>query len=699
MYPLQSGDEAVPLLPAPVSASVSVRAQPGARDAPVVRRPNGFGGWFLRGIGALWLNLNRNLGRKILGMLVVVFLCALTAIGATVYLSWQLKGASAAINDAGSLRMRTYQMGYHLAQGPREGQSTQDFADRIHKDVVRFDAILDTLIEGDRSRPLFIPRDRGIPEAFDALHADWTEALRPHLIALADQPEPDRQQVVLARFDQVAPDFVDAINGLVGEMEASYEESTNLLQAMQILLAVLAVIGTLALIRFFEAQVIRPVARLAAGMRRMESEDLGVRVTIDSDDELGRLAQGFNRTAAHLQDLYDTLEARVATKTRTLTVKNRELEILYALTGFLQEAADIDTLCKGFLDKLQNTLGADAAAIRFYDNDAENLCLSYCNGLDDSFIEREALMKCASCLCGDPVAKRMSFITNLDDAVIPLDNDVCRQSGFLSISASPITAGKRPIGMFNLFFRKRDALDPSDRMMLATLGEQLGGAIDKLRLQARERELAVFEERNLLARELHDSIAQGLAFTNLQIQMLETALKRQDYPALESTIKMVRQGLQESYDDLRELMVHFRSRVDHRDLDSAISAALKRLSEQSNLLTHFDVRGDGAPIDPETETQLLYIIQEALSNIRKHANAKRVEVSLVRNTLGCEVTIRDDGVGFEYHQAVPDEQGHLGLEIMRERASNIGARVTVLSRSGQGTEVRLHLPGRLKEVA
>lgn len=689
MFQLQSG--------AVTEASVERTDRQNTPGAPSDAHDAGIGGWFLRKISVFKQNFNLSLGRKILGMLLIFFLAALVAIAGTIYLSWQLKGASAAINDAGSLRMRTHQIGYHLAHGPRENADPASFGGKLSDLVGRFDSILDTLIRGDRARPLFIPQDRGIPEAFDALRLTWLNELRPDLIGLANDATLERLPDVLQHFDLIAPGFVGEINSIVGEMEISYEFRTNLLQATQILLALLAVIGTLALIRFFEAQVIRPVGQLAEGMRRMESDDLGVRITVDSQDEFGRLAHGFNRAAAHLQDLYATLEARVDTKTRSLTAKNRELEILYVLTGFLQEPSDVDALCKGFIDRLQGILGADAAAIRLYDGRSENLCISYCNGLEDGFLEREALMKCSDCLCGDPVDKRISFIVNLDEAVIPIEADTCRKQGFESISASPITTGKRPIGMFNLFFRRRDALDPSDRMMLATLGEQLGAAIDNLRLRARERELAVVEERNLLARELHDSIAQGLAFTNIQIQMLETAIKRQDYPALENIIKMVRQGVQESYDDLRELMVHFRSRVDHRDLDSAILAALKRLAEQGDIVTHFDARGGGAPLDTETETQLLYIIQEALSNIRKHANAKRVDVSLMRNLQGFEVVIRDDGTGFD--ATLSSGEDHIGLEIMRERASRIGARVTVLSRPGQGTDVRLHLPSRLKEVA
>lgn len=651
-------------------------------------------------LSRLWQDLNRNLARKILGILVCFFLVALCAISVTLFVSWQLKGASAAINDAGSLRMRTHLIGYHVARNIENIDAPQQFAETLASYIHDFEVTLNTLINGDRKRPLFIPSDRGIPEGFSALRDQWNNGLRPELNALVANPEHQRLHQTFAYFEASAPSFVTQINNLVAEMEISFEHNTNVLQASQIMLVLLAVIGTLALIRFFEGQVIGPVEALGKGMSRMQAEDFGVRVSIGSTDEFGRVGEGFNRTAAHLQDLYSTLEERVSSKTRSLTAKNRELEILYSITGFLHEPTDIDSLCKGFLKRVQDSLGADASAIRLFDSQSENLCMTYYEGLSDEFVLREALLKCSQCLCGEAAEKRVSFIYKIDNKQTPVTMDACQRAGFATIGAAPITVAKRPIGMFNLFFRSKESLDASDRMMLATLGEQLGAAIDNLRLQARERELAVSEERNLLARELHDSIAQGLAFTNLQVQMLESAIKRQDMAVLEKTAKMIRQGVQESYDDLRELMVHFRARIGHLDLDTAIAAALKRLTDQTGLVSNFDASGGGAPLDPETETQLLYIVQETLSNIRKHAKAQRITVNLQRNPEGLNVIIRDDGIGFEAVDRSSDgPKGHMGLEIMRERAMRIGAQVTVLSRPGKGTEVRLNLPRQIKEAA
>jgi two-component system, NarL family, nitrate/nitrite sensor histidine kinase NarX len=308
------------------------------------------------------------------------------------------------------------------------------------------------------------------------------------------------------------------------------------------------------------------------------------------------------------------------------------------------------------------------------------------------------VLACTECMCGAAVQRNVTLFTETDVPNAAISLDTCRRSGFNAVSATTITVGNRPIGIFNLYFKQAHALGEPDRQMLETLGQQLGAGLDNLRLQASERELAVSEERTLLARELHDSIAQALAFINLQAQMLEFALERHDEDEMRDILKMVRQAVQESYEDVRELLVHFRTRVGQQDLDTAIEAALRRLAEQSGMRTDFDVQGEGTALDPETEAQLLYIVQEAFSNVRKHAQAHTVTVRLRRSRDGLSVIVRDDGVGFDEGAAPADgHQAHIGLQIMRERALRVGAQVSVRSSHDKGTEIRLELPRKHEE--
>ena len=225
-------------------------------------------------------------------------------------------------------------------------------------------------------------------------------------------------------------------------------------------------------------------------------------------------------------------------------------------------------------------------------------------------------------------------------------------------------------------------------------------AIENQRLRAREKELAVSEERNLLAQDLHDSIAQGLAFLNIQVQLLQDSLRKGRSEEAMQTAGQLREGVQESYDHVRELLVQFRTRVHQSDLDSAIVAALEKFEAQTGIATNFERDGNGVPLDPDTEIQIMHIVQESLSNIRKHARAGRVGVTVRRSRDGLEVEVADDGGGFDpVNEPKVRSDHHVGLQIMRERAQRIGGECQITSEPGKGALVRLVLPRKQARVA
>jgi two-component system nitrate/nitrite sensor histidine kinase NarX len=148
----------------------------------------------------------------------------------------------------------------------------------------------------------------------------------------------------------------------------------------------------------------------------------------------------------------------------------------------------------------------------------------------------------------------------------------CIREGFATATAFSIVYDKHRSASSISISVSPHPLDPSQEMhLLETLGQHLGVAIENQRLKSREKELAVSEERNLLAQELHDSIAQGLAFLNIQVQLLQDSLRKGNAEEAMQTAGQLREGVQESYDDVRELLVHFRTRVHQSDLDTAIA--------------------------------------------------------------------------------------------------------------------------------
>lgn len=636
------------------------------------------------------------LSRKIVGMLVVFFVIATGAIGMTLLLSWQLEGVAAAINDAGSQRMRAYRMGHLMARGLEA--HGEEMARSLNEEMQRFDKMLRDVKQGDPLRPLSSARNSEVVQRLQAVEKTWQATVRPLVVAYLGGVGGEREAVV-ERFDTELEPFVSTINEVVLAMERSYAHDTNLLRTVQAAHVLLAFAGLALLISFLLRLVIRPVDVLHAGMQRMTGNDLTVRLPVASDDELGGLASGFNLMAEHLQSVYATLEDRVEAETRRLAQRNRELGILYDVASFLSEPAPLETLCEGFLDRIKTALGADGGAVRLYMPQSEKLYLMTHDGLSDDFIASEGQMNCADCLCGQVF--QSSSPVAFDTAKPPpgMRLRTCVREGFATATAFSILYDKQRLGVYNIYFRRPQALSEQEIQLLETLGQHLGVAIENQRLKSREKELAVSEERNLLAQELHDSIAQGLAFLNIQVQLLQDSLKKGRVDEALQTAGQLREGVQESYDDVRELLVHFRTRVHQSDLDSAINAALEKFEGQTGIKTDFERRGSPVPMPPTDEIQIMHIVQESLSNIRKHARAGHVQVLVDQDMTHSRISVVDDGVGFD-PQTDPNCQSdrHVGLKIMRERAHRIGGECRITSQPGQGTCVTLTLPKENREA-
>ena len=633
----------------------------------------------------------QKLSAKLVGIQVIFLAVALISIGLTLVVSWRLEGSAAAINDAGSLRMRTYRLAY-LTEELARTASPSGNGPAITRDIAAFDDVVATLRHGDPGRPLFVPKTDAIAAQFAVFDREWA-ALKP---ALERAAAGDPQALSRARIER----FVGEVNAFVATLEQDITRTTSLLRTIQLALVALAIVGALALIYLSFLFIIRPVHQIEDGLRRMAEGDFAARVPAQSKDEFGALAEGFNHMAAHLEESYRLLEGRVAEKTRSLAEQNARLATLYDMTAFLNAPNTQEELCRGFLRRLLVATGAAAGAVRLVARDGETLHLFVEEGLPAAFASKEHCLQRGECACGEAAAKSVGIVHVLGAKRSPITMTLphCRDAGFALVSAYPIAAQHQVLGVYNLFHREPRDIGSAERHMLDSLGQHLGVAIESLRLVSSERELALAEERNLLAQELHDSIAQALAFLNLQVQMLRKALSAREADEAARVLEEIQAGVQESYADVRELLVHFRTRTGEGDVEHGIRTMLAKFQHQTGIPAELHASGSTVPLAPDTQMQAMHILQEALSNVRKHARASRVDVELARGP-GYRFVVRDDGRGFDPAAAPADTADHVGLRIMRERAARIGGEVRVSSRPGGGTEVVLTLPVAQREAA
>lgn len=430
----------------------------------------------------------------------------------------------------------------------------------------------------------------------------------------------------------------------------------------------------------------RTVDRLRHGLQSLERGALGARVAEDSLDEFGELARGFNRMAQRLESVYRGMEDEVRRKTADLRLEQQRLAALYEATAFAAGAASQRELAAGFTDRMRRVAGADAVMLRWMDPSQQRMVLLAAQGLPPALLEAERCLAPGECHCGSPRPQARVI------AIAPVGGQEsrCAKAGFVAVTTVALTVQGRVMGEVDLLFREMPQPTKADRELLDSLASHLATAMDGLRSEALRREAAVAEERGMLARELHDSIAQGLAFMKIQLQLLKDARQAGDSAGAARLIEELELGLKESTADVRALLMHFRTRTDGDDLLPALQQTLQKFRLQSGLQAELKVDGHGAPLPADVQVQLLHVVQEALANVRKHAQAQRVQVSLAHQP-HWQIDVRDDGCGFDAALDAHDDS-HVGLRIMRERAAKVGAAVALESQPGAGTLVRISLP-------
>ena len=187
---------------------------------------------------------------------------------------------------------------------------------------------------------------------------------------------------------------------------------------------------------------------------------------------------------------------------------------------------------------------------------------------------------------------------------------------------------------------------------------------------------------------------QSLAFLKIQAGLLRSSIAKNDGIKTAHAMNELDQGLKESIADVRELLLHFRTRTQSDDIDTAIQETLQKFQHQSGITVVRKIFGDGLPLAQDVQIHVLHVLQEALSNIRKHANAKNVSIEIKKGETWCFI-VCDDGVGFDGE--LERTQLQVGLNIMRERAAQIKAEVEINSQAGYGTVVKLLVPGAQKQ--
>ncbi|MCL7769760.1 nitrate/nitrite two-component system sensor histidine kinase NarQ [Pasteurella multocida] len=448
-----------------------------------------------------------------------------------------------------------------------------------------------------------------------------------------------KQREINAYKNEIA-DYVAQVDQFVFTLQR-FAEKKWIIAVLIMSLSMLSIIAMVAYVVWYaRKEVVMPLKQLTQASIQVQMRQFShVKVDTQKEDELGNLARAFSQMSSELEKLYSSLEESVNEKTQKLRQTNRSLTMLYEssqqlTTTNVDESILQHVLKNIFISEHLRYMalvveGAEHWNIRFGQKQANQDCQEVTLQIEDEKLA--VLYWQAGFPCPDP--RTMRNIAQI-------------------LSRT-------------LYFHKT---------------------------QRQQQQLLLMEERAIIARELHDSLAQVLAFLQIQLTLLKHNINQKSEDAAQQSINIIasfEQALRDGYVQLRELLATFRLTVQEANLKLALEQVVDSLRNQTDIQMCVQCSLPAQSFNAKQLVHILQIVRESVLNAIKHSKGNRIEVIAHINEDGeYEFIVRDDGIGIP---SLEEPEGHYGLNIMHERATQLNAHLRIANRPSGGTEIKLTL--------
>lgn len=609
-----------------------------------------------------------------------IAMAAITLLGvigmaSSIIIAGMTQGSAVTIDVAGSLRMQSYRMASLIMAAQK--QATPESWNKVDKAISEFEHTLQgpdlSMITASRS-------GESKDNDYRVVAQEWQTHLKPQLQELVRHERLSPQHVPVQHDLELLQNistFVAKIDNLVKLLARQAENRITLLTTI-LGISLYITLGVVFFTMYvMHADVLLPLRDLLTCAEKAGKGDFSVRAQHTGEDELGRLGDAFNAMAEDLSKLYRDLEARVAAKTADLERSNRSLELLYHSISRLYDAPIAQKTYLTLLNDIENVLGIGRGITCLVNNDSDGAqVLASTIGAAQDDLEVCTLSNCAECLQGKSLHIRQ--LGEGDDKRL------------LSI---PLRDMERQYGVMQLEIPAGTTLQEWQTQLLEALSRHIGIAIGTAHSVEQHHRLSLFEERGVIARELHDSLAQSLSYMKIQVSRLQGIMSGPHNAAdANKVLSELREGLNSAYRELRELLTTFRLKIEGEGLVPILEKTAQEFSERSGIEISVDSHMGGCRLSSNEEIHVMQIVREALSNVIHHSKARHAMVAIEQGTDGTiSVTIDDDGIGLLQK---PAETHHYGMAIMQERAQTLHGSLHAQTRAVGGTRISLRFqPG------
>jgi len=389
-----------------------------------------------------------------------------------------------------------------------------------------------------------------------------------------------------------------------------------------------------------------------------------------------------------------TAESPKAEKAEDLERRNHELSVLNAIARELNRSVYLSEALEFTLAQVAELLGLRTGWIWLVDETSSEPYLAASQNLPPALANDPRRMDGSGyCYCLDTYKKGdLEGAANVNVLICSRLKGLVDGTGGLRYHASiPLYAQDEKLGVMNVASPDWRSLSPEELQLLYTVGDLLSIAVERARLYARSTRLGAVEERNRLAREIHDTLAQNLTATTLQLESADALLDADSPP--EQAREPLRRALsltQSNLEEARRSVLDLRATpLEGRSLSEALEVLVERWEAETGIGARYGAVNGGRPLPPRVEVALYRVCQEALANVARHAKARRANVRLVSTPEQVRLIVEDDGRGFDASGVPKDRHGLVG---MNERARMLGGSLALRSSPGTGTRVEVTVP-------
>lgn len=548
------------------------------------------------------------------------------------------------------------------------------------------------------------------PDVWRRLRAEGRFADLPRIVDTASQALQDhlhrdaRQTLIAAPGPGVARVYYSAarldsrnwtVVTMLSEREVLAPATGATLRSVGVTMLVVVALGLT--VAWASRRLLRPVPQLAAAASRIATGDLTTPVAVAGSSEVRALAANFETMRRQLGAARAELAAWASTLEQRVALRSNELAALSELVALSSRNRSSALLLRTALDRSLPVVNAEMGAIWLADAEG-GLSLACCAGFDRDLQAAIERFTPGEGLVGQ-VQMRVEPLALDDISQSPrLSRAIVRQAGLHAFAAAPLAVGRRSLGVFGVYSRATEAFSSEAVALVTAIGQQIALALENIALlgqiEAQARSVAALYERERLAGEIHDGVAQNLSYLYLQLDQLAGAMEH--IPAAETQARLanLQRVLEATTAEVRQLIARL------QDSPPAGGSLAERLREEVVRLgaeLGLEVAVSAPPeadltLPPAQATEIRRIVGEALRNARNHGRSRRALVELRRDNGQAMLRVSDDGAGFDPDVPPDGDRPHFGLKVMRARAARIGGELIISSRPGAGTRVELTWP-------